>query len=299
LTGGTTDCRRRSSGGSWSPSSVRAGFAWWWNRRRQDLTAGREPQRGNPACKPCNRARVALMTWAGKWPQRTGRAACGQTVWPICGPDSWPDRMAHRWPRLVPSSSVAVLDLGCTYDWFVTATGVEFRGTIAVRHEVIGPPANVTALALTSWSDSFIVHGIQALPTPPPSGRLPPMNRLEATTDTGSVHHSGGGGGHGYPRFLWHPTFTPTLGSNVGALNLSGTTANGLSPRVCNFLTGRRLGTTPLPRRRQLRQDEPRGHHINLASRYRTAWSQSARTWASSPAFAVPSHRCTAGPPCS
>jgi hypothetical protein len=22
---------------------VRAGFAWWWNRRRQDLTAGREP----------------------------------------------------------------------------------------------------------------------------------------------------------------------------------------------------------------------------------------------------------------
>jgi hypothetical protein len=167
------------------------------------------------------------MTWAGKWPQRTGRAAGGQTVWHICGPDSWPDRMAHRWPRLVPSSSVAVLDLGCTYDWFVTATGDEFRGTIAVRHEVIGPPANVTALALTSWSDAFIVHGIQALPTPPPSGRLPPMNRLEATTDTGSVHHSGGGGGHGYPRFLWHPTFTPTLGSNVGALNLSGTTANG------------------------------------------------------------------------
>jgi hypothetical protein len=135
--------------------------------------------------------------------------------------------MALLWTRLLPNSSVAVLDLGCTHAWFVMVASIEFRGTIAIRHEVIGPPANVTALALTSWSDSFIVHGIQALPTPPPSGRVPPMNRLDATTDTGSVHQNGGGGGHGHPRFLWHLTFTPTLASRVGELNLSGTTANG------------------------------------------------------------------------
>jgi hypothetical protein len=105
--------------------------------------------------------------------------------------------------------------------------GMEYRGTVALRHAVIAPPVDVIALALTCWGDSFIVHGIQPLPTSPPSGPLPPMNRLEATTDTGSVHQSGGGGGHGHPRFLWHVTFEPALPTDIGALTVSSTTDTG------------------------------------------------------------------------
>jgi hypothetical protein len=106
----------------------------------------------------------------------------------------------------------------------VAGASVEYRGTIAFRQVVIGPPVDVTALALTCWGDSFAIHGIQALPTPP-AGRLPPLSSLVATTDTGSLHQGGGGGGHGHPRFLWHVTFEPALPSDIGALTLSDGTA--------------------------------------------------------------------------
>lgn len=100
--------------------------------------------------------------------------------------------------------------------------GREYRGTIALRHALTGPGAEATALALTCWSDSFALHGIEPLPTPPPPWPVVSRAGLEATTDAGSVHHGGGSGGHGVPRFLWHLTFTPALPPDVRTLTLSG-----------------------------------------------------------------------------
>jgi hypothetical protein len=97
-----------------------------------------------------------------------------------------------------------------------------YRGTVALRHDLLGPPDNVTVLALTGWDDSFVVQGIQPLPTPPPSGPLPPIRRLDAVTDTGTRHEGHGSGGHGHPRFLWHATFVPELPLGTRSLTLSG-----------------------------------------------------------------------------
>lgn len=111
-----------------------------------------------------------------------------------------------------------------TYPCRVVAANAEYRGTVALRQVIMAPPADVTALALTCWEDSFSLHGVQPLPTPLPSGPLPPLGKLVAITDTGSRHQSGGSGGHGHPRFMWHTRFESGLSPATSSLTLSGAT---------------------------------------------------------------------------
>jgi hypothetical protein len=100
-------------------------------------------------------------------------------------------------------------------------TGAEYVGTIALR-DVPGPPSSpIAALALTAWSDSFVLHGIEALPTPPPTGPIPPWRLGDATSDTEDRHRSRGGGGHGHPRFFWETTFDGALSAAARSLTLS------------------------------------------------------------------------------
>lgn len=102
----------------------------------------------------------------------------------------------------------------------MTATA-GYRGSLALRDAVIGPPFAATALALTCWDDSFALHGIQAVPMPLPPGPLG-MRDVEITTDVGSHHRAPGLGGHGHPRFLWHAAFEPALPPGVATLTLTG-----------------------------------------------------------------------------
>jgi hypothetical protein len=97
-----------------------------------------------------------------------------------------------------------------------------YRGSLALRDAVIGPPFEATALALTCWDDSFALHGIQVLPTPLPPGPLG-IRDVEITTDVGSHHRGPGLGGHGHPRLLWHATFEPALPPAVATLTFTGT----------------------------------------------------------------------------
>lgn len=112
---------------------------------------------------------------------------------------------------------------GVTYACPV-AVAVGYRGSIAVRDALVGAPAGARTLGLSCWDDSFGVHGIVPLPTPPSPGPVMATQGARITTDAGSEHRSMGIGGHGHPRFLWNARFEPALPAGISELVLSAAT---------------------------------------------------------------------------